>query len=536
LRFSGPPLVQTVDINDPLRIALDTDPSGIALQSVERSFTWAELELSSLALAREYQQMGLRSGDRIASLMPNSVQLLIHYLAGLRLGLVCTPLNYRYRIPEIIHALDVSDASCIIYHVERKNDIVTSLKKHGRGLGHIKRIAMDDEEYQLLDERNDDGKGKFSKKTWMTREGLTEISLQQNASHLGRTHTHLDPDQPCFIYFTSGSTGKPKGVTHTRKSFAWLLASVSEMTGLRAGEQIMPGSSLSHIASSALALASLCHAASVVVPVSLSCSCLETVLRRFSPQVMLALPVTLFALVRDQRLRQHDFDSVRLCISGGDKVNHQLHTEFERITGQRIDEGYGMSEIGFASLSPIHGENRMGSVGKLCPGFEGIIRSPDGQELDVGEEGELWVRSPTMTCGYWGNSNATNETIQQGWLNTGDAMRFDEDGYLWFCGRRKQIIVHDGSNICPQDVEEALMEHPSVEQAGVIGIEDDVHGQNVHAYVCLKHELAVPTVPELINFARERVGYKAPEVIQILPSLPINSVGKIDRVALYSLQ
>jgi long-chain acyl-CoA synthetase len=314
-----------------------------------------------------------------------------------------------------------------------------------------------------------------------------------------------------------------------------MFSSVLEVTGLMPSEQFLAGSSLSHIASSTFALSALCRGASVLVPNNLSCSCLEILLRQHHPQVVMALPVTLFSLVRDERLQRSDFSSVRLCISGGDKVNHQLHVEFEEATGQRIDECYGMSEIGFASLSPIEGENRLGSVGKMCPGFEGCIRSSDGRELSVGEEGVLWVKSPTLTVGYWNNLAATTEIIQEGWLNTGDAMRLDDDGYLWFCGRRKQIIVHDGSNICPQDVEEALMEHPAVDQAGVIGIEDAVHGQNVHAYVSFKSGFDVPTVPELIIFARERVGYKAPEVLQVLPSLPLNAVGKINRVALHAM-
>ena len=134
----------------------------------------------------------------------------------------------------------------------------------------------------------------------------------------------------------------------------------------------------------------------------------------------MALPVTLFSLVRDKRLKRSDFSSVRLCISGGDKVNHQLHVEFEKATGQRIDECCGMSEINFASLSPIEGENRLGSVRKMCPGFEGCIRSSDGRELSVGEEGVLWVKSPTLTVGYWNNLAATAEIIQEGWLTTGD--------------------------------------------------------------------------------------------------------------------
>ena len=506
MKVSGRFLAEPIVLNDPLRPALSRDPEAVALHDLNRSMSWAELEQSCHALAKHYLGIGLRPGDRIASLMPNSLELLIHYLAGLRCGLVLTPLNYRYTVPEINHALDVSGARCLIHHCERQTDVDASNVPTDCDLECIT--------------TNDDG---FVSEL---SQGFADLSLAQ---------TEHDPDQPCFLFFTSGSTGKPKGVTHTRQSLGWMFSSVLDVTGLRPGEQFLAGSSLSHIASSTFALAALCRGASVLVPNNLSCSCLEILLREHHPQVVMALPVTLFSLVRDERLQRSDFASVRLCVSGGDKVNHQLHVEFEQATGQRIDECYGMSEIGFASLSPIDGENRIGSVGKMCPGFEGCIRSSDGRELSFGEEGVLWVKSPTLTVGYWNNPAATAETIQKGWLNTGDAMRLDDDGYLWFCGRRKQIIVHDGSNICPQDVEEALMEHPAVDQAGVIGIEDAVHGQNVHAYVSFKSGFDLPTVPELISFARERVGYKAPEVLQILPSLPLNSVGKINRVALHSM-
>ena len=506
MQVSGRFLAEPVSINDPLRSALSRDPEALALHDLNRSMSWAELEQSCHALANHYLSIGLRSGDRIASLMPNSLELLIHYLAGLRCGLVLTPLNYRYTVPEINHALEVSGARCLIHHCERQEDVEASNVSSACDFGCIT--------------TNEDG-------------FVSELS--QDFADLSLSQTEHDPDQPCFLFFTSGSTGKPKGVTHTRQSLGWMFSSVLEVTGLKPSEQFLAGSSLSHIASSTFALSALCRGSSVLVPNNLSCSCLEILLRQHHPQVVMALPVTLFSLVRDERLQPSDFSSVRLCISGGDKVNHQLHVEFEEATGQRIDECYGMSEIGFASLSPIEGENRLGSVGKMCPGFEGCIRSSDGRELSVGEEGVLWVKSPTLTVGYWNNPAATAEIIQEGWLNTGDAMRLDDDGYLWFCGRRKQIIVHDGSNICPQDVEEALMEHPAVDQAGVIGIEDAVHGQNVHAYVSFKSGFDVPTVPELIVFARERVGYKAPEVLQVLPSLPVNAVGKINRVALHAM-
>jgi long-chain acyl-CoA synthetase len=134
--------------------------------------------------------------------------------------------------------------------------------------------------------------------------------------------------------------------------------------------------------------------------------------------------------------------------------------------------------------------------------------------------------------GYWGNPTATTETIVDGWLDTGDMMTADQESYLWFCGRQKQIIIHDGSNICPQEVEEALTEHPSIAEAGVIGIHDLVHGENVRAYVTLKEGVPQPSSTDLTRFARDRIGYKAPEEIVFLAEMPLNATGKVDRVRL----
>ena len=134
--------------------------------------------------------------------------------------------------------------------------------------------------------------------------------------------------------------------------------------------------------------------------------------------------------------------------------------------------------------------------------------------------------------GYWNRPDATAETIVDGWLDTGDLMSADEQNYLWFRGRKKQIIIHDGSNICPQEVEDSLLEHPAVASAGVIGVHDLVHGENVRAYVTLRPDAERPTTAELIQFSKARVGYKAPDEIIVLDEMPTTAVGKVDRVAL----
>jgi len=150
----------------------------------------------------------------------------------------------------------------------------------------------------------------------------------------------------------------------------------------------------------------------------------------------------------------------------------------------------------------------------------------------VGSEGRLWIKAPAATVGYWADPRATEAAFSDGWLDSGDVMRVDDEGYFSFCGRKKQIIVHNGSNICPQEVEGALLEHPSVASAGVIGIHDLVHGENVRAYITLKAGAERPTSQELIRFARARVGYKAPEEIVVLGEMPVTATGKLDRTYL----
>ena len=152
--------------------------------------------------------------------------------------------------------------------------------------------------------------------------------------------------------------------------------------------------------------------------------------------------------------------------------------------------------------------------------------------MPLGAQGRLWVRFAGITPGYWENPEATALVLVDGWFDTGDIMSVDENGFLWFHGRKKQIIVHDGSNICPQEVEDALLEHEALASAGVIGIHNLVHGENVRAYVTIRSGMARPSVEALIDFVRQRVGYKAPEEIVVLDEMPLNATGKVDRVAL----
>jgi acyl-coenzyme A synthetase/AMP-(fatty) acid ligase len=314
-----------------------------------------------------------------------------------------------------------------------------------------------------------------------------------------------------------------------------MLASAIAGLGISPADVFLPATSASHIAATSFLFAGLAAGARVVVARSFGGDEILPLLRTTRPSLLCMLPAPLFALVRDHSATREDFQSLRRCVSGGDKISAELEREFTEVTGFAIEELYGMTETGTSVMNPTAEGNRPGSIGQVAPTFAASLRNEAGEELSIATPGQLWIQSPSTMIGYWNRPDATAETIVDGWLDTGDIVAADEDRYLWFRGRKKQIIVHDGSNICPQEVEDSLLEHPAVASAGVIGIYDLVHGENVRAYVTLRAEAARPQMSELIAFSRARVGYKAPDEIIVLDEMPTNAVGKVDRVALKQL-
>ncbi|TWT36278.1 Long-chain-fatty-acid--CoA ligase [Posidoniimonas corsicana] len=502
----APPSTPTDLIGGWLTVGLAKDPDALALASATKNLSWRELQQQSSRLASGYLSLGLSPGDRVASLMPNHPELIVHYLACLKAGLVATPLNYRYTAAEIDHALAVSGAAMLLHHAEREPDIAATQQSGRLRCGLVRCGAPDARGPQL--------------------EELLDRPADQ------RDLSPPPPDSPAFIYFTSGSTGKPKGVTHTQQTFAWMTLLTIRGLELTADDAFLSAASLSHIGGSLFGLATLARGARLVIARRGEGPEVLPLLRNHRPTVLWMLPAALIALVRDHDAGRADFSSVRCCFSGGDKVSAELEREFTSLAGFPVDESYGMTECGLTTINPPAGENRIGSVGQPISGYEVSLRDDSGGEVPTDEPGRLWLRSAANTPGYWDNPRATREAIVDGWLDTGDVMRADPEGYLWFCGRKKQIIIHDGSNICPQEVEEAVAGHAAIASAGVIGVHDAVHGENVRAYVTLREGAPRPTTAEVIAFARQQVGYKAPDEVVVLDRMPLNATGKVDRVAL----
>jgi acyl-coenzyme A synthetase/AMP-(fatty) acid ligase len=506
--LSGRPLEAPVHIPHLLRAGLDQSPDNMALVSTATRCTWRDLERASDNLAGNLLGLGLSPGDRVASLMPNRAALIIHYIACMKSGLVSVPLNYRFTILEINRALVVSEASVLLAHAERGRELAGS-------------PAVRDLPHGLI----------FYDPQKERRPSFWDLIATPPAR---KERPVPKASDPAFIFFTSGSTGPAKGVTHSYETVGWMFATVAAALELTPGDVMLPGGSISHLAGFIVSFGAMSVGARVLIARTSDSQHILRLLREQRPTVLWMQPATLFALVRDPGARRDDFTSLRYCRSSSDKVPAVLAREYADLTGMVINEGFGMTEVGIVTANPSSGATKIGSVGRAAPGVRLSIRDESGRELPAGSEGRLWISACGLTVGYWRDPAATAAVMHDGWLDSGDVMKADEEGYLTFCGRKKQLIVHNGSNISPQEVEDALLQHAAVAIAGVVGVPDLVHGENVRAYVTLKPDAPVPTEQELIDFARARVGYKAPEQVEFLAGMPLNA-GKVDRAALKRL-
>ncbi|MDG2125082.1 MAG: AMP-binding protein [Verrucomicrobiales bacterium] len=341
---------------------------------------------------------------------------------------------------------------------------------------------------------------------------------------------HADNDLSVMIY-TSGTTSRPKGVTLTRgamsegirKYLAWVPLTEEDVT-LIAAPVTRPMALRSQ-------LLPILHVGGRVCLIErFSVTDYLAALRRPPAKTFLALlPSALGHLLEHPGFRSCDFSALQLCIAGGDRVAPHLHEAFVEVSGVSLAEQCGASETGFYAMNPPRGRKKQGSVGLPMYGVQVCIVDAQGEDVKSGTTGEITVSSPMMMEGYWNDTALTRKTIRSGRVHTGDLGRFDEDGFLWFMGRKKDVIVRGGSNISPMEVESVLLEHPAVAEACVIGVLDPGQGQVVHAFVVVRVGCAA-TEEELDDFAVGRLAeYMLPEKFQFLENLPLKGPGKVDR-------
>lgn len=444
----------------------------LAVACGDTKLTYSQFVAKSEDVARAWVQQGLRPGDRIGLHLRNGDELAACYYACFAAGFVAVPINTRLTAEEIVYVLRHSGARAYVADPELR----------------IQTCIPSFDTHGTVD--------------------ASKIELPIASA-----------DDPCLLLYTSGTTARPKGVPHTQRTLAGN-ASYMDDWGLTSEDHTLLFTSMAHASGAIMLLmSSLWMGATVtIVPVFDAATVLDT-WERSGATFFMALPTLVRAMLIEQSARPRNITSGRLAICGGDSVPVSLQQEYSALFGHLLVEGFGMTE-GLPMLANRPEANRPGSMGR-----------PSGDlELRVVDQ-EMWVRGSAITTGYWNDA-----PFEDGWLKTGDLVDVDPDGFVWFRGRKKEIIVRGGSNISPQEVEETLYRHQAVAEAGVIGLPDSYWGEVVLAYVAL-HDGQEVSGEELIRFARQHLAeYKCPEQVLFLPTLPKGNTGKVQRRALKELR
>lgn len=496
-------------------------PEKTAYYFMDKGTSYGELEQTIGRFASALQEMGIGKGDHIGLLLGNTPHFIISLYATMRLGATAIPINPIYTADEISFIIKNGDVKAVVALDMLLPLVELGVKAFPEVANYIICETTPDigEKYQALSDE-----AKVKTKLFMQ-------VLQEASTIVEPVEVH--EDDTAVILYTSGTTGHPKGAMLTHKNLYSNARDVVEYLNILKTDRIITTLPVFHV-----------FALTVVVNAPLMKGATLLLVPRFSPseifKVAADYEATIFAGVPTMYnfLYQYDegdikaFEHIRLAISGGASLPVSLLHNFEEKFNVRVSEGYGLSEASpVTCFNPLNRERKAGSIGQSIINVENKVVDEYGNEVPVGQVGELIVRGPNVMKGYYKLPEETTNAIRDGWLYTGDLASKDEDDYFYIVDRKKDMIIVGGYNVYPREVEEILYAHPNVVEAAVIGVPDPNFGEAVHAYVVLKDKAG--SVEELKAYCAEHlVKYKVPASFEVLDELPKNTTGKILRRAL----
>ena len=513
-------------------------PGHPAMLFQGREVSYGELERSSSILARALIELGVKKGDRVALLLPNTPQMILSFFGIWKAGGMVVPLNPLYTERELEHAMLESGAETVVVltpfydkikaiqpKTRLRNVIATNVKEY---LPPFKRIL-----FTWLKEQKDGHRiALHSEDFWLG-------DLLRKYSALPRSGVKTRPEDPALLLFSGGTTGTPKAVVGTQHALfiagfqirTWFKNMLKEWDDI-----IMLNMPLFHAYGlvGVMATGLVGHNPFALIPNPRDLDDLLTTIQKVRPAFLPGVPTLFNALLNHSKVKsgQVDLTSIKLCISGASSLLAETKQRFESITGGRIVEAYAMTEsmLG-ATVSPVMGVYKPGSIGIPLPDVElRIVDAETGQEeLEPGQVGEILLYAPQVMQGYWNKPEETANILRDGWLYTGDIGYQDEDGYVFIVDRKKDLIKPSGFQVWPREVEEVLASHPAVAEVCVAGVPDAYTVEAVKAWVVLQPDQQV-SAEELRAYCRENLAaYKVPKTVEIRDSLPKSTVGKILR-------
>ena len=505
--------------------------------------TYKEMNALTDHMAAALVDLGVKKGDRVGIFMPNLPQFVVAYFGILKAGGVVVAVNPTYPVDEIL--TPVNDAGIeVMFTLSRfygkvkevraksklKKIIVSNIKE---SLPPITRLL-----FTLVKEKKEGDKVDTldSGDVWMP-------DLLNKYANAAKPNIEVTPDDTALFQYSGGTTGVPKGaVAMHRNVVANTLQIKSWMPSLEPGKEVvLMGIPLFHVygmvAGMNFAMAN--GASMVMVPNARDLKDVLENISKYKATIFPGVPLLYNGINNhpDVKAGKYNLSSIKACISGSAPLMRETKEEFERLTGGKVFEGFGMSEAPTAvTCNPLEGVNKTGSIGMPLPDVEmKIISLDDGEtEMAQGEIGEIVLRGPQVMKGYHNMPTETTNTLRalsdgKVWLFTGDIARMDEDGYFYIVDRKKELIKPGGFQVWPREVEEAIMDHPKVLEVGVGGIPDPHRGETVKAWIVVKPGETL-TEEELKAFCKEHLApYKVPTHYEFRSELPKTTVGKILR-------
>lgn len=509
-------------------------PDNKAFDFLGKKWTWNEIDALSYKMAAGLQRLGARKGMKIGIMLPNSPYFLIAFYAIARTGATAVNFNPLYSESEISYQIEDSETDMMVsldlalmhdklekmLHSTRLNQIVvcpfTDILPFPKSL--LFKLFKGSE---IADIPNNDRHIFY--KTLIDNTGLVDP-------------VEINPQEDVALFqYTGGTTGVPKAAQLTHANLTANVDQVSKwLVNARPGEDKMLGVlPFFHVFAMTVVMnLSVKMGFEIIATPRFDLNETLKIIDKKKPTLFPAVPAIYSAINAHSEREKYDLTSLRSCVSGGAPLPVEVKKSFEEKTGCVVVEGYGLSETSpVLCVNPIEGDNRAGAIGLPMPQTNIELRNPDtGKSVKQGDRGELWAKGPQIMKGYWNKPDANKDVFKDGWMRTGDVAIMDEDGYFYIVDRIKDMIITNGYNVYPRNVEEAIYLHPSVEECIVAGLPDKKRGEIVKAWIKCKDGRSL-TASDLKSFLDDKISpMEIPKHIEFRDEpLPKTMIGKLSR-------
>ncbi|GBE58312.1 long-chain-fatty-acid--CoA ligase [bacterium BMS3Abin01] len=514
-------------------------PDATATIFYGATMTYGGLDREANRFAHALAGLGVEPGDRVAIHLPNSPQMLICLYGTLKAGALVTMLNPLYETRELVYQLEDAGARLMVTLSQREIFGKAAAAAAQAHLHHL--IVTNIKDYfppalralfTMFKEKKDGHRADLDAsrgQLW-----LKDLLRKQPA---GSPQVTVDSAATAILQYTGGTTGLPKAAELTHDN---LVANLTQARAWifdlkEAGENIFMVLPLFHVYALTCCNLAVSLAAKVTLVPRFDLKEVLKAIEQHRPTVFPGIPAMYAAinhslLCDDDGSKKTNISSIRVCVSGSDKLPGDVKQDFERLSGGKLVEGYGLTEAApITHVNPIYGKNKIGSIGLPLPDTEvRIVDFRNGRDVEPGDVGEMLVRGPQVMKSYWHNPGETRKVLSDdGWLDTGDVARCDEDGFYYIVDRMKDVIITGGLNVFPREVEEVLGQFHKISEVAVKGIPGRIKGETIKAYVVLKDNEQA-TAGEIREFARQKLAaYKIPQQVEFRQELPRSFLRKV---------